>query len=98
MRNKHHIIQKKDGGSNYSWNLIRLDVWLHNAIHKVFPDPYTRPIDRINRILEIDHTVYNPEALNILRETLWIIWNMWIDAYDEKCIRDCDKFLRGIDR
>ena len=65
---RHHIIQRKFGGSNHDLNLHTRDERLERAYHTVFPDML--PIDRVNRILELDKSVYVRDAAQVLKDAI----------------------------
>jgi hypothetical protein len=65
---RNHIIQSKFGGSNHDLNLHTRDERLERAYHTVFPDML--PIDRVNRILELDESVYVRDAAQVLKDAI----------------------------
>ena len=82
---KHHIVQRKFGWSNHEVNLHTRDQRFERAYHLLFPDML--PIERINRILHLDSTAYNPDVVREVKRVIDEVRSEWIDAYDYRCFK-----------
>jgi hypothetical protein len=45
------------------------------------------PIERVNRILELDSSAYNPDLAQVLKDAINEVRREGINAYDERCFR-----------
>lgn len=83
---KHHIIQRWSNWSNHPDNLHVRDQRLERAYHTVF-DWVMLPIDRIQRILNLDKTAYNPEVVAEIEKVVNEAREAREDAYNPNCIK-----------
>jgi len=89
---RHHIIQRKFGGSNEEVNFHRRDQRFETAYHTVFPDML--PIERVNRILELDSSAYNPDLAQVLKDAINEVRREGINAYKELCFKKNNIFTQ----
>jgi hypothetical protein len=45
------------------------------------------PIERVNRILELDETVYVPDVAQVLKDAIQEVRNEGAEAYDYRCLK-----------
>lgn len=81
----HHIIQRTHGGSNHPQNIHYRSEVFERAYHAIFEN--NLPIDRIQRILDLDSQVYNPEVVSELNWLIERVRREWADAYDYRCLK-----------
>lgn len=83
---KHHIIQRASNWSNHPDNLHTRDERLERAYHTVF-DWVMLPVERIQKILNLDRAAYNPEVIKeiekVVNQARWI----QLEAYNPNCIK-----------
>ena len=91
---RHHKIHRSDGWSNHHDN-IEIVTWVvHEAIHTLFSEQNSLPIDKINRLLQIDYSVYEPEVVEMIYKTINEVKELWIEAYNPKCFNDKNVFTK----
>ena len=89
----HHIIQRTHGGSNHPQNIHYRPVAFERAYHTIFED--NLPIDRIQRILNLDSQAYNPDVVRDINSLLDTVRKEWADAYDYRCLKGNNIFTKG---
>ena len=82
----HHIIQRWNNGTNHPNNIHKRDERLERAYHTVFPW-LILPVERIQRILDLDKTAYNPEVVAEIERVIDEARRAREDAYDYRCIK-----------
>lgn len=92
---KHHIAQRTHWGSNHPQNLHARTIEFERAYHTIFP--CMLPIDRIQKILDLDSQVYNPEVVQEVNKVIEQVRKDWIDAYDYRCFRWNNVFTKKND-
>ena len=89
---RHHIIQRLYWWSNHEENLHPRTVEFEKAYHTLFPEML--PIERIQALLQLDSTAYNPEVVRIINKVCDSINKAWIDAYNPICFRQRNIFTK----
>lgn len=89
---KHHIIQRFYGWSNHEQNLHSRPQRFEQAYHTLFPTML--PIERIQRILELDSTAYNPDVVRQIEKVVEQVKREGIEAYNYKCFRERNVFTK----
>ena len=87
---RHHIIQRMYGWSNHESNLHSRPEYFENAYHTLFPQML--PIERIQKILSIDSTAYNPEVVREINKVVEQARRAGKEAYNPICFRERNVF------
>ena len=83
---RHHIIQRASNWTNHADNLHRRDQRTEAAYHTLFPWVML-PIERVQRILNLDSTAYNPEVIAEINMVVNEAREAREDAYNPECIK-----------
>lgn len=86
----HHIIQRFYGWSNHLQNIHRRPQSFEHAYHILFPTML--PIERVQEILNLDSTAYNPDVVKELNQAIARVRREWIEAYDFRCFKEKNVF------
>jgi len=69
--NRHHLYEKKDGGTNHTDNIKRMEVVRHRALHVLFnPTPDTTPLWKLDTLLDLHSSVLIEECKGEIGEIL----------------------------
>lgn len=86
--NRHHLFEKKDGGSNHERNILVMEIVRHRALHVLFNQtPDTTPLGKVDTVLGLHSQVLAEECRQDIKEVL----NFWRkegrEAYDPRVLR-----------
>lgn len=80
--NNHHLFQQCDWWSNHPDNLLRMDKGRHLALHVLFGEDCTLPIDKIRMIVEMHRPVLSIQFVRQITDILDFWSKQGRDAYN----------------